>query len=88
MPFCYVPKGPFLLGSTEEDKGAYEDEQPQHELDLPAYWISRYPITNAQYTQFVEAGGYGVEHYWSEAQEQGIWKEGKVYLEWAMMKSR
>ena len=52
MTFCYVPAGPFMMGSTE-----YNDEQPEHELDLPyGYWIGQSPITVAQYAAFIEAG--------------------------------
>jgi formylglycine-generating enzyme required for sulfatase activity len=66
------------MGSQKGDEDAYEDEQPQHEVDLPAYWISRYPVTNGQYDQFVQANGYGQESYWPEAQAAGVWKDGKV----------
>ncbi len=32
-----------------------------------AYRISKYPITNAQYAAFVEAGGYGQREWWTDA---------------------
>jgi formylglycine-generating enzyme required for sulfatase activity len=82
MPLCYIPAGAFLMGSEEGDEEAYEREQPQHEVDLPPYWISRYPITNGQYDQFVQEGGYGQESYWSEAQAAGVWKNGKIQGRW------
>ncbi len=31
---------------------------PQHTVYLDAYRIAKYPVTNAQYQAFVEAGGY------------------------------
>jgi len=64
-----VPAGPFLMGSTEDDKMASddEDERPQHTVELPAYRIGRYPLTNAEYARFVEAGGYDERRYWTEA---------------------
>jgi formylglycine-generating enzyme required for sulfatase activity len=82
MPLCYIPAGAFLMGSQEDDQDAFEDEQPQHEVDLPPYWISRYPVTNEQYNRFVQAGGYGQGSYWSEAQAAGVWKDGKVQGGW------
>jgi formylglycine-generating enzyme required for sulfatase activity len=36
----------------------YRNETPQHEVHLPTFRISRYPVTNAQYAAFVRDGGY------------------------------
>jgi iron(II)-dependent oxidoreductase len=44
-----IPAGPFLMGS--EDGEAIES--PQHRVNLPAYRIGRYPVTNAQYAEFI-----------------------------------
>jgi formylglycine-generating enzyme required for sulfatase activity len=70
-----VPAGPFLMGSTEDDDMAYDDEHPQHELHLPTFYIARYPITNAQYRPFVENGGYDEPRYWTE--EGWAWRTGE-----------
>jgi formylglycine-generating enzyme required for sulfatase activity len=59
LGFIRIPKGKFLMGSSEQDKDAYDVEKPQHELDLPYdYWIAKYPVTVAQWRAFVEASGY------------------------------
>jgi formylglycine-generating enzyme required for sulfatase activity len=82
MQFCYVPAGPFRMGSKKgngpgEDPLAYEDEEPQHDLDLPdGYWLARYPVTNAQFAEFVAAGGYANAAYWPEAAAHGYWRDG------------
>lgn len=77
--WCEVPGGPFLMGSNKEvDPQVYNNEQPQHSVDLPDYFISRYPVTNAQYTVFVEAGGYNRVEYWREAETEGFWQPGQV----------
>lgn len=73
--FVQVPAGPCLLGSAIDDKDAYDDERPQHIVDLPAFLISRYPITNAQYYAFVADSGYDNPHYWSR--EGWGWRTGK-----------
>ncbi|MFB0536058.1 MAG: SUMF1/EgtB/PvdO family nonheme iron enzyme, partial [Anaerolineae bacterium] len=62
-----VPEGPFLMGSTEDDELASDDERSQHTVELPAYRIGRYPLTNAEYARFVEAGGYANPDYWTAA---------------------
>jgi formylglycine-generating enzyme required for sulfatase activity len=66
LTWCKVPAGPFRLGAnTNED--AYADEKPQHELTLPTFYIACYPITNAQFAPFVEAGGYQERQWWTDA---------------------
>jgi formylglycine-generating enzyme required for sulfatase activity len=78
MEFCYVPAGPFLMGS-QDDPQAYDDEKPQHPCEIPyPYWISRYPVTNAQFQAFVDAGGYANPGYWAEAIRHGVWQDGYV----------
>ncbi|MEI2688831.1 MAG: SUMF1/EgtB/PvdO family nonheme iron enzyme [Anaerolineae bacterium] len=42
------------------------------------YQISRYPITNAQYDAFVQAGGYKAPGYWQEAKSHGYWRPREV----------
>jgi len=45
----------------------FENEQPRHEVDLPAFWIGKTEVTNAQYRPFVEAGGYRDQVLWTAA---------------------
>ena len=69
-----IGEGRFLMGSSEADEMADNDEKPQRELTLPAFRMARLPITNAQYRAFVSDGGYteGRRACWSEAGWQ--WK--------------
>jgi formylglycine-generating enzyme required for sulfatase activity len=52
----YVPAGEFLMGSTENDPDARDEEKPVHTVDLDAFWIDKTEVTNAQYRKCVEAG--------------------------------
>jgi formylglycine-generating enzyme required for sulfatase activity/Cdc6-like AAA superfamily ATPase len=81
-----VPAGEFLMGSDPGvDKDAQSEEQPQHTVELPAYRIGRYPVTNAEYRHFVEAGGYTEQwrHCWTEAgwakKEKQKWTEPRLW---------
>jgi len=47
-----VPAGVFLMGSHQADAPAHET--PQHEVELKAYRIGKYPVTNAQYAEFIK----------------------------------
>ncbi len=68
-----IPAGPFLMGSSDADTLAYDDEKPQHQLELPTYWIGKTPVTNAQFRPFVAGDGYTNRDYWTEAGWQ--WRE-------------
>jgi iron(II)-dependent oxidoreductase len=62
-----VPAGPFTLGvDGDQEPWSLDNERPAHTVDLPAYRIGRLPVTNAQWQQFVDAGGYDEPHWWSD----------------------
>jgi formylglycine-generating enzyme required for sulfatase activity len=59
LEFVRVPAGKFLMGSKEDDPLAFDNEKPQHTVELPSeYWIGRTPVTNAQFAAFVQASGF------------------------------
>jgi formylglycine-generating enzyme required for sulfatase activity len=69
IAWCKVPGGAFEMGSRDEDEQAWEDEKPLHPVDLQAFQIARYPVTNAQYQAFVDDRGY------SDPRWQGCWTD-------------
>ncbi len=44
----------------------YVDERPMHKVDLPAYQIDKYEVTNAQYREFVMATGHKIPATWAK----------------------
>lgn len=72
-----IPAGPFLMGSDrlptkDESSGVgtikpwYLDEHPSHTVELKAYSIDRYEITDAQYRTFVVATGHTPPITWGQ----------------------
>jgi iron(II)-dependent oxidoreductase len=59
-----VPGGPFAMGSA--DVASLDNERPLHDVDLPAFRIDAAPVTNGQYREFVEEGGYDDPGWWDE----------------------
>lgn len=57
-----IPAGEFIMGEGGE----------QHELFLPDYQLGKYPVTNAEYERFIDAGGYQDKSWWTEAGWQEI----------------
>lgn len=68
--WSHVSAGEFIMGSMKERKDRRERyEEPQHRVNLPAFSIAKYPVTNAQFRAFVLDGGYTDRwrHCWSDA---------------------
>jgi formylglycine-generating enzyme required for sulfatase activity len=85
IPFVRIPAGKFIMGSKKDNELANEFELPQHIIALPTYWIAKYPITNAQYSDFVEGGNHPV-HNWKEKKDYPIvnvsWFDAIKFCEW------
>ena len=88
LGFVPVPAGRFRMGTRREEIPAlrerfggeqrwYEYETPQHEPELPGYYVARYPVTHAQYWAFVQATGHAppaADLDWERPYE---WRDGK-----------
>ncbi|MFZ2052187.1 MAG: SUMF1/EgtB/PvdO family nonheme iron enzyme [Solirubrobacteraceae bacterium] len=46
---------------------AYDNERQRHAVSLPAFRISRLPVSNAQWREFRDQGGYERSEWWSDA---------------------
>jgi len=59
IDFIQIPAGAFIMGSKDDDELAWDDEKPQHTLESPYdYWVGKFPVTNAQFGEFVRATSY------------------------------
>jgi len=83
-----IPAGAFLMGSEE-----YGPETPQRTVTLGAYYIDKYPVTNAEYQVFIKATGYRpLPHDWldnkypegkSDYPVEVTWVDASAYAKWA-----
>ncbi len=84
-----VAAGPFLMGSSQGS----QNELPEHEVGVAAFWIDRYPVTNERYLQFVEAVGYDAPPSWRRGRPEPkrmrhpvvdvTWDDANAYARWA-----
>lgn len=49
----YIPPGQAQVGAADP-------------IELPAYWMDKYEVTNREYQEFVDAGGYRDAKYWKQ----------------------
>lgn len=47
-----IPGGSFVMGSPEDEPERQSNEGPQHRVQVPGFYMGRYPVTQAQW-QFV-----------------------------------
>lgn len=69
---------PFAWIEIPGGRGTLKTNESSVTLQIPTerYGISKYPITNAQYAPFVEAGGYRERKWWTDAGWQQREKDG------------
>jgi gamma-glutamyl hercynylcysteine S-oxide synthase len=62
-----VAGGPFVLGVTAETEPfSLDNERDAHVVDVAPFRIGRVPVTNAEWQQFIDDGGYDRRQWWSE----------------------
>jgi iron(II)-dependent oxidoreductase len=59
------PGGRASIG-TNDRSAAYDNERPQHLVELRPFLIDRNPVTNQRYMEFIADGGYERAELWSE----------------------
>jgi formylglycine-generating enzyme required for sulfatase activity len=88
-----IPAGTFLMGSDPgKDERARDNEQPQHRLYLPDFYIARTPVTNLEYRAFVKATGWTSPTDWRNEMPSGdkvrhpvvnvTWRDALAYCRW------
>ncbi|MCA6583991.1 MAG: formylglycine-generating enzyme family protein [Pseudanabaena sp. M34BS1SP1A06MG] len=49
LEMVYVPNGDFVMGAAKDEEDSLDNERPQHLVNVPAFLMGKYPITQAQY---------------------------------------
>ncbi len=82
-----IPAGEFQMGSNN----GLDREKPIHTVDLDAFYIDMYEVTNAQYGKYMDATGYKAPQYWDDPNfnepDQPVvgvsWVDANAYARWA-----
>ena len=82
MPFLRIPAGKFLMGSKEDNKLAYDDERPQHTLELPEFYVARFPVTNVDYARFPGANSKIPKGKENHPVVKVSWQDAMKYVQW------
>jgi ergothioneine biosynthesis protein EgtB len=72
-----VPAGRATLGVNRGDLPfAWDNEMPARTEDVPAFRIQAHDVTNADYLEFVDAGGYADARHWRAEDFEWLQAEG------------
>ncbi len=71
-----VPAGSVTLGlSRSAGSFGWDNEFETHTVEVPAFEIDQYKVTNRQYLDFVAAGGYETRAFWND--DDWEWKTAR-----------
>jgi formylglycine-generating enzyme required for sulfatase activity len=88
LGFVEIPAAPFVMGSPRSEKRRFDDEFKEHEVEMPRYYLARYPVTVAQFKAFVDGKPFERE---DSDWRQGLanhpvvsisWHEALAYCDW------
>ena len=83
--YVHIPAGKLRMGSAWCQRLRFgldvarflQDESPVHQVSVPAFFMACYPVTNAEFACFVEAGGYETDHWWP-SENARAWRRGDL----------
>jgi len=91
-PWCpemvVLPAGTFMMGSSETDEEADDDERPQHRVTIGTrFAVGRYPVTFAEYDRFAEETGSDKPEDMGRGRDRRpvinvSWENAQAYSDW------
>jgi formylglycine-generating enzyme required for sulfatase activity len=80
-PFKWIkiPAGAVWLVENYDDKSYFGSKGERKRFDVPTFQIAKYPVTNAQFQAFVDAGdGYHNAVWWDYSADAKSWRVGNI----------
>jgi iron(II)-dependent oxidoreductase len=77
-----IPGGHFQLGALPGESFVFDNEKWAHPVEVRPFAIARAAVTQGEFQDFVEAGGYRKQEFWSESGWhwlQGVGAEHPLY---------
>ncbi|NBC34611.1 MAG: SUMF1/EgtB/PvdO family nonheme iron enzyme [Alphaproteobacteria bacterium] len=85
----YIPAGTFIMGSPEDEEGRHNDEGPQRQVSVDAFFMAQTETTFAQWEACVADGGCNDyqrdDEGWGGGQRPVInvsWNDAQSYVDW------
>ena len=81
--------GSFLMGSPDGEQGRNGNEGPQHRVQVPSFYLGRYPVTRGEYARFARAMGSHINDEWrkpgfEQSDDHPVvevsWNDAQIYI--------
>jgi formylglycine-generating enzyme required for sulfatase activity len=94
MDFVLVPAGKFIMGIRDDNTDARDGKKTQHTVQLPDYYIGRFPVTNLQFNEFIKESQ--IQHEWIQNWQEKLahpvvnitWRDAMAFCQWLHGKYR
>ncbi len=74
-----IPGGTYSLGARRDGSFVLDNEKWAHDVEIKAFRIANAPVTNAEFLEFVEDGGYGARRLWRKSGFEWRRREGATH---------
>ena len=74
-PMILISAGLFPMGVPKWARDGGRDEYPNHEVELKAYYLDKYEVTNGRYLEFIEGTGHRPPKHATDA-TKNLWHGG------------
>jgi hypothetical protein len=94
MDFVLIPAGKFIMGIRDDNADLHRGEKLQHIVQLPDYYIGRFPVTNLQFNEFIKESQ--IQHEWIQNWQEKLahpvvnitWRDAMAFCQWLHGKYR
>ena len=69
----HIPAGTVTVGADRDTFG-WDNEFPAHRVDVAAFEIDRYSVTNGEYLEYMKSEGVQAPHFWLERDGAWYWR--------------
>ena len=76
IEMIFVPGGSFLMGSPENEPDRRSSEGPQHQVNVPSFYIGKYEVTQAQWRAVIGGNQPDIN---DDFPESVSWNEAKAF---------
>jgi len=81
LKMVILPIGSFLMGSDDNDRMAFYNEKPQHQVTINQFAIAKYPVTQEQYQAIMESNPSRCKDNPKNPVDSITWNDAQIFCQ-------